>query len=74
MIIGDDLEDFLDLYEVNRHWIVEEKVLFENIHQSRYAEAVELAYLEELFDKMCSKSIKASFIKRKEEFKTLPLS
>ena len=73
MIIGDALEDFLDLYAVNRHSLIEENTLFANINFTRHAEAVDLEYLEELFDKMCSKSIKASFLKKKDIFIAMPL-
>ena len=73
MIIGDALEDYLDLYAVNRHWLIEENTLFANINFTRHAEAVDLEYLEELFDKMCSKSIKVSFLKKKDEFIAMPL-
>ena len=73
MNIGDAQEDYLDLYAVNRHWLIEENTLFANINFTRHAEAVGLEYLEELFDKMCNKSIKASFLKKKDEFITMPL-
>ena len=58
---------------MNRHWIVEQGVLFENIKLSRYADPVKLEYMEELFDNMCKKSIKAGFMKRKEEFVHIPV-
>ena len=64
VIIGDELEDFLDLYSVNRHWIIDDEVLFRNINNSRQADSVKLEYLEELIDQMCTTSIKKSFKKR----------
>ena len=66
VIIGGAFEDFFDSYEVNRHWIIESRILFDNIAALRYSDSVDLEYLEELFDKLCIKSIKASFLKRKE--------
>ena len=73
VVVGDCLEEFVDLYSVNRHWILDQGILLKNISSSRNQEAVELAYMEELLNALCTRSFKNVLMKKKEEFISLPL-
>jgi len=71
--IGECLEEFVELYQVNRHWINEQGVLFKHINSSRHSPMVELEYLEELLNALCSRTMKKVMAKRKEDFVDTPL-
>lgn len=60
---GECLEDFVDLYAVNRHWIQEQKILFENIEHTNGHPIVTLEYMEELLNALCTPTLKKVFTK-----------
>ena len=74
MNIGEDYQDFIDSYSVNRHWIVGEGIILENIKDRVTSQPVELEYLEELLDALCTKSIKDAFSKQKDQLSKMPIN
>jgi len=58
---GTNLEDFIEAYQVNRHWIQDQGVIFQNIAHFKSAQEVSLEYLEELLNALCTKAIKSAF-------------
>jgi len=73
VVIGDCLEEFVDLYSVNRHWILDQGVLFKNISSSRHQASVELDYMAQLLNALCTRTFRNVMQKRKDEFITVPL-
>ena len=70
---GECLEDFVELYLVNRHWINEQKIIFKNIRHFKSTTTVPLEYMEDLVNALCTPSIKKAFLKRKEAYVKIPL-
>ena len=70
---GENLEDFMDLYQVNRHWIQEQGTIFQNIAHFKSSQWVDLEFMEELLNALCTKSIKSVMARKKEDLIKVPL-
>jgi len=58
---------------VNQHWIIEQGILFKNISSFKNQQMVELDYMEQLLNALCTRSNKNVMLKNKEEFIKLQL-
>ena len=70
---GECLEDFVEMYKVNRHWIVSRSPIFESIKNCIQQNPLGLEEMEELLANLCQQSIHKIMIEKKEELKTIPL-
>ena len=71
--IGECLEDFVEMYKVNRHWIVDRSSIFESIQNCPPQNPLGLEEMEEFLAKLCRHSINKVMSLKKEELKTVPL-
>jgi len=71
---GETMEDFIDLYKVNQHWIKEQGIIFQNIEHFKSTQSVDLEFMEELLNVMCTKSIKNIVTKKKEVLIKVPMT
>ena len=71
--IGDYVDDFIEMYQANQHWIVDQGLLFENIQVAAPNPKVDLEYMEELLNLMTMPYIKNVLSKRRDEYRVWPL-
>ena len=64
---GECLEDFVEMYKVNRHWIVDRSPIFESIKNCTRQDPLVLEEMEELLAKLCGQSIHKIMMEKKEE-------
>ena len=62
------------MYAVNREWILKDGVIFDSILNCKDQPPVELEYMEELLNDLCSPSIKKVMLKMKDELRYIPLA
>ena len=70
---GDLMEEFVELFQANEHWLVKLDVLYKNITYWRSMQIVNFEYFEDLCSALCTPSIKDVLHQNSKHYVTVRL-